>query len=621
MLLHFIPEGRPGNTKRLGSQIPVAEIILFVVISCIRSSIRSVGEQLLNSVPFFALQYFINSIIKSRCLSAGPIFPLPIRISSNGKKISRLFHKPEKLGASMKVALIAPPYPLEEAPSAPLGLCYVAAAFESVGAKVKIFDYIVRRYTPEKLIYELGLFDPDIIGTTSVTMNFEAAAFMLKTAKAAFPRAVVMMGGPHVSFDYENTLRKYPEIDIIVVGEGEQTIVEMMRVIEDKKAWKKVCGVAFREGDTVVFTGERELIRDIDSLPFPARHLLPMSRYLAMGFPISIITSRGCPNRCIFCQGRRMVGSRIRSRNPQLVVDEIENLLAYGFERINFSDDFFTSNARRVKEICRKIHDRGLKFSWTVFARADSVDVDMLTVMRNAGCDTVFFGIESGNQEMLNRVRKRLKLDRIRKAVADCKAVGMTVFGSFIAGLPGESMDTLMDSHHFAQELDIIYGYHFLAPFPGTDVMDHMAEYDIELLSRDWPAFDANRAIVRTSHLTAEEIEKFVQSHYLEKTYNDDLDTEKRFREGRLTPAEKLVFLGKKKLGIVYKLFAEDIIETLPRFPVSDSDDFPVKKLADEITPVMDGLKEFVLPSLQHLVDRGYLASVVTDNHRVWQWA
>ena len=521
----------------------------------------------------------------------------------------------------MKVALIAPPYPLEETPSAPLGLCYVAAAFEKAGAEVTILDYIVRKYSSEKLLEELSLFKPDIIGTTSVTMNFHIAASIMKTAKEGFPSAITVMGGPHVSFDYENTLKHYPEIDLVVVGEGEQTIADMVPVIKNRLAWLGVEGIAYRDHGKVVFTGERELIRDLDSLPFPSRHLLPMSRYLALGFPISIITSRGCPNRCIFCQGHRMVGHRIRSRSPQLVLDEIEYLLSFGFEWVNFSDDFFTSNPKRVKEICSGIKHRGLSFGWGAFARADSVNRELLSIMRDAGCDTVFFGIESGNQEMLDRIKKHVKLDRIRQAVEDSKAIGMTVFGSFIIGLPGETMATMMDSHRFSKELDIIYGYHFLAPFPGTEVMERIDQYDLELLSNDWSDFDANRPIARTSQLQLQDMEAFVETFYMQNARSVDLDTEKRYQHDQLNPTEKMIYFGKKKMEIVFKLLTEDIIETTGPIPISNTDSDSHTRLSEHIAARINQPMEFVLPSIQHIIDRGYLIGDIEHGCQYWRWA
>ncbi|NQU57747.1 MAG: cobalamin B12-binding domain-containing protein [Rhodospirillales bacterium] len=521
----------------------------------------------------------------------------------------------------MKVLLIAPPYPLAEGPSAPLGLCYVAAAFEKAHAEVKILDYIVFQYSAEKLKNELTVFKPDLVGITSVTLNFNQAADIIRTARQLFPSAVTVMGGPHVSFDYESTLRKYPEIDLIVIGEGEETISELTPVIRNRGAWHRIKGLAFLEAGELIVTPPRERIQDLDSIPLPARDLLPISRYLALGFPISIITSRGCPNRCIFCQGHRMVGNRVRSRNPKIVVDEIESLLRYGFQRFNFSDDFFTSNVNRVKAICEEIQRRGLEFSWAAFARADSVTPELLQIMRRAGCDTIFFGMESGNQEMLDRVRKRVKLDRIRQAVADSKAADMQVFGSFIVGLPGETKETLMDSHRFAEELDIMYGYHFLAPFPGTTVHDQMDQYDLELLSNNWSDFDANSAIVQTSALSAAEIEDFVEEFYMKTVRKVEERVEKECQDGTANATDQMVYLGNKRLNVIFKLLSEDIIEKLLPIPAPLNGNKPGVQIAEQIAEQIEQPLTYVLSSVQNLIDRGLLQVQTVDNHLLCSWA
>jgi anaerobic magnesium-protoporphyrin IX monomethyl ester cyclase len=521
----------------------------------------------------------------------------------------------------MKVALIAPPYPLTEAPSAPLGLCYVAAAFEAAGAEVIILDYIVRQYTVEKLGRELQAFGPNLVGITSVTLNFYQAAEILRTVRRVFPTALTVMGGPHVSFEYAATLAQYPEIDLIVIGEAEQTIADLMPVIDDRSAWRTISGLAFRDNGQLVVTPARERVRDLDRLSPPARHLLPLSRYLALGFPISIITSRGCPNRCIFCQGRRMVGSRIRNRHPEKVVDEIEVLIGLGFSRINFSDDFFTSNIDRVKAICAAIRQRSLTFTWTAFARADSVTPELLQTMRQAGCDTVFFGIESGHQAMLDRVRKRISLDRIRQAVADCKAAGMAVFGSFIVGLPGETRETLMDSHRFAQELDIMYGYHFLAPFPGTEVKERIDTYDLELLTDDWSRFDANSAIVRTAGLSAGDIEAFVDRYYNQLVRAEESRIERQFEQGTLSQAERLVYLGNRRLSAIFKLLTEDVIEQLSPVAIDYNGVKTETRLAETIASVLDQSEPVVTSGIERLFEQGWLRYRIEDRHAVCYWA
>jgi radical SAM superfamily enzyme YgiQ (UPF0313 family) len=179
----------------------------------------------------------------------------------------------------MKVAVIASPYPLEEAPAPPLGVTYIAAAFEAAGAEVKVLDYIVSRYSPEKLAQELEAFQPDFVGGTSVTMNFPAAAAIIQKVKEINPSVVTAMGGPHVTFDAENTLRSYPGIDLLVLGEGERTVAELLPVIRDREAWPEVKGIAFLDDNRFVRTDPRGLIQDLETIPLPARHLLPVSRY------------------------------------------------------------------------------------------------------------------------------------------------------------------------------------------------------------------------------------------------------------------------------------------------------------------------------------------------------
>jgi radical SAM superfamily enzyme YgiQ (UPF0313 family) len=521
----------------------------------------------------------------------------------------------------MKVAIIAPPYPLEEAPAPPLGVSYVAAAFEAAGADVRIFDYIVSQYTPDKLKKMPDKYKPDVVGATSVTLNFKSAAEIVRTAKKHNPSMITMMGGPHVSFDAVNVLQSYPEIDMIVIGEGEETIKALMSINMDTGRWKDVKGIAFRQDNEVIFTKPRELIADLDTLPLPARHLLPLSRYQALGFPVSVITSRGCPYPCIFCQGRRMVGKKVRHRSPALVVDEIESILSYGMTRINVADDLFTANKKNVKRVCEEIQRRGLKFSWSAFARVNTVDKETLEIMRDTGCDSVSFGIESGNQEMLDRIQKKITLDEARQAVKICKEVGILAHASFMVGLPGESTQSLRDSQKFADSLDIPYGYHFLAPFPGTTVREKIDEYDLEILTDDWDQYDANRAIVKTSKLLPEQIAEFVAE------YDNEINEEwgnlvRQYKTGANTPEEDLQVAGHFRMKQVYQLLSEDIIERFGSIDmaIGRNTDKALDLLCQKINPVMGKDNDSVRNILINFIDLGYIKFRQVENTCIWYW-
>jgi anaerobic magnesium-protoporphyrin IX monomethyl ester cyclase len=516
----------------------------------------------------------------------------------------------------MRVAIVASPYPLEEAPSPPLGVCYVAAACEEAGADVTILDYIVRKYSPEKLASEMDAFRPDVIGANSVTMNFKGAAAIMQDAKRHNPDVVTMMGGPHVSFDAASTLNKYPGIDLIVIGEGEETLKELLPVIHNRSKWEHVAGIAFRKDGEVVFTGRRELIHDLDTLPKPARHLLPMNRYQALGFPVSIITSRGCPNQCIFCLGRRMVGYKVRYRSPKLVVDEVEEILSYGFTRINIADDLFTSNKDRVRIFCDEIKKRGIKFTWTAFSRVNTVDEEVLAMMKETGCDTVSFGIETGNTDMLKRIRKGITLDQARKAVEACRKTGVTPHASFVIGLPGETHESINDTKTFAESLGIDYGYHLLAPFPGTTIWEETEKFDVEILTDDFDLYDANHAIVKTSGLTPKDIEEFMNEHLYvhEEIWKEVV---RRVNEGISTDYEWLRVVGHRRMNLVFKMLNGDLIEELGGF---DDGNGSIENLSARIAEATDTDPDLTFKTLDSLIEKGFIKSSSTPTGTQWFW-
>ena len=208
----------------------------------------------------------------------------------------------------MRFLLINPFYPISETPSPPLGLAFLAAVLEAADVEVKLLDFVVYPYSKSVLEAELNRFKPDFVGLTSVTMTFDNAIGIVKDVKQIAPDVLTVMGGPHVTFCAREALGCHPELDLIVIGEGEETVVELTRTARADRNWARVKGLAYRNGSEIRITGVRPFT-DVDALPMPARHLTPLGRYRALGMPISMTSSRGCPFHCIFCVGRKMVGA------------------------------------------------------------------------------------------------------------------------------------------------------------------------------------------------------------------------------------------------------------------------------------------------------------------------
>lgn len=523
----------------------------------------------------------------------------------------------------MRIAIIAAPYPLTEIPSPPLGVTYVASAFEAAGAEVRIIDYIVSGYSKEKLRKQLETFQPDAVGATSVTMNFYEAQKILRDVKHCNPEIVTMMGGPHVSFTAVETLRKYPEIDLIAIGEGEDTIAQLSPVLKQQSKWHDIRGIAYRQDGEIVITGKRDFITDVDKIHLPARHLLPVSRYQALGFPVSVITGRGCPNSCIFCLGRKMVGSKIRRRKAKCVLDEMQQIIDYGFERINIADDLFAVDKERVKEICAGIKERGLKFSWSAFARVNTVNQEMLEAMVDAGCDSVSFGVETGNPEMLKRIKKGIKLEQVHAAIEMCKEAGMIAHASFMVGLPGETKETLAQTGQLVEGLDVLYGYHYLAPFPGTSVREKIDQYDLEILTDDWAKYDANDAIVKTSALLPEDIRAFV-SRYDEEMEKDWRRLLIGYEKNTNSPMENLRVESHWRMQLTYKILKGDLIEKnsfIEPALFQGSKDSALRELCRRIIIGTNADSRIVNNTLSDFVNHGYLQAAISDQGCNWRWA
>ncbi len=431
----------------------------------------------------------------------------------------------------MKVLLINPPYPFEESPTPPFGLMSLAAFLLENGIDVRIEDYIITPYSAERIGRVIREYDPDVIGATGVTMNIKTSLRILKDCKEANPEAITVLGGPHVTFDADAVLRGNPHIDFVVRGEGEVTFLDLLKA----GAWtsgRNIAGLSFRQGEEIIHNENRPFIKDINILPLPARHLVQLSKYKALGFPLNMVTSRGCPYNCIFCVGRKMVGSKVRYFDVDRVVDEFEMLAGMGFKQINVVDDLLTADQDRCIAICDEIMRRGIRHKWNAFSRVDTISRELLIKLKEAGCEALCFGIESGDQEILDTAKKKTTIEKIRKAVQLCHETGVDPMASYIMGLPGETPETIEASISFARQLCSNFGFHILAPFPGTEVREKSGEYGIKILTDDWDLYDANQAVCDNGTISPEEINAIAEKfNRLFKNYVNGLLEKEKKRE------------------------------------------------------------------------------------------
>ena len=524
----------------------------------------------------------------------------------------------------MRVLLLSTPHPLEESPLPPLSLSYLAGVLNREGIDVKILDFLVTRYHPRKLRRELEEYRPHIVGATCVTLNYSIARRMLKVCKAFDPHIFTVIGGPHVTFALEETLLQSPWIDAIVIGEGERTLVELARAVAENKDIRHVPGIAFADGDRVVKTSTRRLIENLDQLPLPARELLPMARYRALGTPCTVITSRGCPYSCIFCSGHRMFGPRVRFRSPGLVVDEIEKLQRdFGLAKINIVDDTFTLNHNHARAVCDEMLRRNLKMKWSVFARVDRISKDLAQLMSRAGCEWVLFGVESADEGILKTIKKGTTPEDVRRGVKIAAEAGINVFNSFILGLPGESRDTAHKSLAFGDELyqkyGAKYGFHMLSPLPGTEIYERAEDYGIRILSRNWARYNANEPITETATMTREMV-KEAMSFYdrgIEAAWEN---IKQQAKNGDAQCAE--IIEGKEKNEFVWTLFQGDVIEKLGGMAsagILNPGDAQAE-LARRVSQRLDIDTVLTQRRIGELITKGALELQSQANGLRWQW-
>jgi radical SAM superfamily enzyme YgiQ (UPF0313 family) len=371
--------------------------------------------------------------------------------------------------------LINPPLRHPEAVVPPLGIACLAAALREAGRIPAILDANALDLDEAAAAAQALRLRPSVVGLSVLYSSYPAAREITRRLKAFASPPLVIWGGPHATTCPEESLRE-GGADLCVIGEGEGTIRDLAPGLEKGPGfWRAVPGLAFREGEGVVRTPRRELLADIDSLPFPAYDLLPMDRYRTLrgvrGLSAAVLTSRGCPGKCIFCS-RCVFGRTMRYRSVPRVMEEI-GLLAknHGVRNIAFIDDAFLEDRNRILDLCSRLVASGLGLSWRLGngVRVDQVDAELLRKMREAGCTDLAFGVESGDDEVLKRIGKEITTDQARLAFRLAKEAGLGTIGFFQIGHPFDTVETMGKTIAFAIELDPDYAaFAVSTPLPGA---------------------------------------------------------------------------------------------------------------------------------------------------------
>ena len=405
----------------------------------------------------------------------------------------------------------------------PIDLAYMSSVLQSQGVECRIRDYPAERKHWDSLRREIEIFQPDmlVISVTTPTLSIDMRACDL--AKEIKPEIITVAKGAHFIVNSREVLERYKGLDVIIRNEPESIMGELI-VADD---FSRVSGISYRKGGRIEENPSGGFIDNLDSIPFPDRGLLRNELYIRPDtgqVQTTIQANRGCPIGCIYCLAQPVSGNRIRARSPKSIVAEIEDCVGnYGIRNFFFRGDTFTWDKRWVIQVCKEILDRDLKISWVCNSRVDTIDDERLRWMKQSGCWLISLGIESGSQDILDRIKKGIRLNQAREAVKSCRRYGIKTFLFFMIGFPWDSRETIKESINFAKELNgDYYEVHIAVPFPGTELYRIVKERDL-LIGEGSFSYDHSRPALKTLYLSSQDLERwrkrFLKAIYLSPGY------------------------------------------------------------------------------------------------------
>ena len=420
--------------------------------------------------------------------------------------------------SGVRLLLVNPPTAVNYlAKLPPAGLAYIAAYARENGVEVDILDAGNLGLSQEETVSRAVNYAPDVLGISVVSGTHEASVRFGKALKEKLPDLAFVLGGPHVHFMYEEMMKEHDWIDFCARGEGEETTLELVRALESGSDPHSVKGLAYRDADGVKLSPERGFIKDLDALPLPARDLLPMDVYSwylygltqSKALVVTITATRGCPFHCHFCASSYLWRVQ-RRRSVENVLDEIEHCLSnYDVDILLFPDDLLLLKEDWAIELCKGMIERGYSdYTWACTGRPGGVSAKTLDWLKRAKCNLVMYGLEFGNQRLLDFSSKQTTIAEIKETIAETQKRGILTKGFFMIGYPTETRETIEDTINLARSLKLDFAdFNLPKALPGSPLYDYCVERDLLMDTSDEAFTDVSAQMVRLESLTRDELQ------------------------------------------------------------------------------------------------------------------
>lgn len=431
----------------------------------------------------------------------------------------------------MKVLLVNPAGPpskykrnkLINYTAIPLGLAYIGGVLEK-NHKVKVLDAAVFDLDQNQVKILFKRYSPDVIAIQSFTPYFNYAAQYAKLAKEVLPNVKILLGGHHVTFLPKQSLQLAPEVDFIIRGEGDYTVNNVVNALETNEPnFSEIKGISYRENGTIRNNPDAPLIENLDEIPWPARHFFPNQAYHFFGSNLkgtSMVSSRGCNQNCQFCSITKFYHHRWRKRSAKDVINEMSYINdKYKATIIGFMDDCFALEKRRVHEMCNEMHAQGLvgKVCWGSALRVETLNFEILKKMRKAGCAMLFFGVESGDQAILDNVHKGITIRKVEDIFKYAKKLGLNTIASLAFGFPGDTFENCLKTIHWVRTKlrPSFVVWAAATPYPGTPFFDEALEKGwIKEIPTDWSEYTMIDPVLELTDLSREDVKNLIKYAY-----------------------------------------------------------------------------------------------------------